>query len=155
MLYSDLLSSFQWCDIAVLFAPARGHVHLISFILSKGLKVDVADKDGMTPLHLACMHGQVGAVTTLLEYGANPQTLAFRGETPMSIAMERRNIVIARALQREISGRANLGMLSRGDFQSWKPPGFFVEENTATTSIKALRVSSLQARNRKQISGPL
>ena len=49
-------------------------------------KVNPADAQGMTPLHLASRAGNLQSVTTLLKAGASPNTKAEGGITPLQLA---------------------------------------------------------------------
>ena len=42
-----------------------------------------ADKDGYTPLHVACSNFHVDQITTLLKYGADPNRTSKEGITPV------------------------------------------------------------------------
>lgn len=44
-----------------------------------------------TALHIACRLGHAGIVQKLLEYGANPEQLDAKGQSPMSLALEKRD----------------------------------------------------------------
>ncbi|KAJ4318651.1 hypothetical protein N0V84_006739 [Fusarium piperis] len=45
---------------------------LIQKLIEKGAKISVRTKKNETPLHLACLNGNLDAVTTLLTHGADP-----------------------------------------------------------------------------------
>lgn len=55
-------------------AAAGGNADLVSFLISKGAKLDTADVRAKTPLHLASMRDRAGAVAALLAGGAPLET---------------------------------------------------------------------------------
>ena len=48
--------------------------------------VDLESNEQKTPLHLACLHGHVETVRTLLEYNANPNYKCLNQITPLHLA---------------------------------------------------------------------
>lgn len=47
-----------------------GHGAVVSALLSRGMSVDVVDRQGRTPLHNVCKHGQTACAELLLAAGA-------------------------------------------------------------------------------------
>ena len=83
----DLQSSKGTCALHV--AAQEGQFHVIPTLVNLGCKVDdVRMSNLITPLHLAAMRDHIGAVTTLLKLGANPQSITSRGETALHFAAE-------------------------------------------------------------------
>ena len=76
--------------ISALHAAAQeGQFHVIPTLVNLGCKVDAVRMSNLiTPLHLATMGDQVGAVNTLLKLGANPRNITSRGETALHFASD-------------------------------------------------------------------
>ena len=55
----------------LLIASSKGDSTKIKRYLKAGIKVDIADDNGKTPLHLACSSGSESSVTTLLTSGGD------------------------------------------------------------------------------------
>jgi uncharacterized protein len=70
----------------------------LGFLLSRGAKPDVRDKDGNTPLMLATQVGYVEAVTVLLNARASVDMANNAGETPLIRAVQNRDSVTVRTL---------------------------------------------------------
>lgn len=65
----------------------RGRFSMILFLLHLGIRCDLPDKEGSTPLLLACQDGDYELVDVLLKYGAKP--MATRdGDTPLGRAVK-------------------------------------------------------------------
>ena len=54
---------------------------IVSDLLSYGAQVDLANRDGQCPSHLASQSGSVQLLETLLSNGANPQSIAKNRKT--------------------------------------------------------------------------
>ena len=57
---------------ALHYAAMRGNDLVMTELLRAGASVDVHNAQDMTPLHIACVHGQVAPVICLLAHGADP-----------------------------------------------------------------------------------
>ena len=66
--------------------------------LGKGAEVDLVDKKGQTPLHVACFKGHVDAARLLLDKGADIDRVNKRGETPLYAACSKGHVDAARLL---------------------------------------------------------
>ncbi len=70
----------------------------LSFILSRGARVDLQSQDGTTPLILAAQIGWREGAEQLLARRANPNLGNNRGETPLIFAVQRRDLQMVRLL---------------------------------------------------------
>jgi len=68
---------------------ASGNEKITRLLLDSGIRPDVRDKSGNTPLIWAAMNGSENLVLELLESGANPNIQNFKGETALFVAVER------------------------------------------------------------------
>eukprot|EP00043_Microstomoeca_roanoka_P016192 m.164414 g.164414 ORF g.164414 m.164414 type:complete len:131 (-) comp16408_c0_seq2:1644-2036(-) len=82
-------------------AEALDVLNLICLAYPEG--ITVPDKHGLTPLHLAAMHGHLGHVKRLLDLGAQPSAVDKKGRTAADLAMSRKYNDIAEYLQQHQS----------------------------------------------------
>ena len=68
---------------------ARKDAPLVDLLLARGAPVNVAEKDGETPLHRAVMFGALPATTALLAAGADPTLRDREGQTALDLARAR------------------------------------------------------------------
>jgi len=64
-------------------------LHIIDFIAQNSSNLNVQNRDGNTPLHLAVVHYQSECIKLLLRCGASPQIENQEGKTPLHFAKER------------------------------------------------------------------
>lgn len=69
--------------------------------------INLKDNNGYTPLHLACLKGQIGIVNRLIKERADVNALNQMGHTPLLLAVEQRNKEVVDAL---IKNNANVNM---------------------------------------------
>uniref|UniRef100_A0A8V5G4P0 Uncharacterized protein n=1 Tax=Melopsittacus undulatus TaxID=13146 RepID=A0A8V5G4P0_MELUD len=79
-------------------AAANGHATVMEYLISKGAKVDVKDKNGRTPLHRAAEKGHGDAVKALLQSGAYLYSLDMKGKTPLHLAAQNNHSHIVKIL---------------------------------------------------------
>jgi len=78
---------------------ARGRdLNWLGFLIGKGARVDIQNRDGNTPLGLAAQIGWVEGAQVLLSRGATVDLSNSRGETPLIFAVHRRDMATARIL---------------------------------------------------------
>ncbi len=70
----------------------------LRFMLGKGARPDITNKQGDTPLILATQLGWVDGVTALLRSGAKVDASNARGETPLILAVHKRDMAMIRLL---------------------------------------------------------
>ena len=63
----------------------------LNYLLPKFKNTDPVDKNGFTPLHLACAAGLLENAKTLLEWGANVNKLTVNGDSCLMILSKRKN----------------------------------------------------------------
>ena len=78
---SDRMSALMWAAGSeardkshmrgMLEKPSKGSTEVVQLLLRYGASVDLRDKDGITALMYACYHGHSGAVSVLLNAGAD------------------------------------------------------------------------------------
>ncbi|XP_041975622.1 ankyrin repeat domain-containing protein 49 isoform X2 [Aricia agestis] len=67
-------------------AAYSNHVHVISYLLSKGANILAKTELGWTPLHSACNWNNYAAAARLLAGGADPAALSEGEQTPLHLA---------------------------------------------------------------------
>ena len=70
----------------------------LGFLLSKGARPDIQNKDGETPLGIAAQLGWVDGADILLRVGAAVNLANRNGETPLIMAVQRRDVPMVRLL---------------------------------------------------------
>jgi ankyrin repeat protein len=84
LLHTTPDSSTDTIDQAILFhATQLGYVPTISYLLSLGLKVDIEDATGRTPLSHAAQSHSLELLTFLLSHSASPNTQDKEGLAPL------------------------------------------------------------------------
>ena len=86
-----------------LSAASKGETSKIRRSLKVGLKLDITDETGRTPLHLACVSGNESAVILILGSGGDLLAKDHAGSTPLHLAGENGNSDVIEALFEAIS----------------------------------------------------
>lgn len=73
---------------ALMLAAARNHLDMVKFLISKGAKVNLADKGGGTALIYSVWKGHKDIVAHLLEKDADIFAKTRDGRTPLSVAKQ-------------------------------------------------------------------
>lgn len=73
-------------------AAVLGFHRLVNFLLSRGIALDTADRNGYTALHFAALYGRVAIARLLIDAGANTAVRTLAGQTPLDIAIEKDDI---------------------------------------------------------------
>lgn len=69
------------------YGPPALQIAVLNALLAAGANVDAVEKlTGMTPLHVACLHGRPEAVRLLLLSGADRTICDYTGRTPVDTA---------------------------------------------------------------------
>ena len=94
---SDRMSALMWAAGSeardkshmrgLLEKPSKGSTEVVQLLLKYGAMVDMRDKDGITSLMYACYHGHAGAVSVLLNAGADADFLNKASRTALHLAL--------------------------------------------------------------------
>lgn len=97
----DLVESDD-ADVLKLFQAAYSYdSDLVKEILERRPElVGYRDKNGRTPLHETCTHGDTKTVRALLEYGADPAKEDANGQTPLDRAVAHRKHNVLKLLEK-------------------------------------------------------
>ena len=58
-----------------ILASFKGHTKIVELLIKNGANMNIADKDGYTPLHMASRNGHLDTTRLLLENGADLKNL--------------------------------------------------------------------------------
>jgi aryl-alcohol dehydrogenase-like predicted oxidoreductase len=78
----------------------NGHVAIVHAFIAKGADVNLADRNGGTPLHWAAARGLRDIAELLLAKGAEPNVKDADGETPLDVARARNKVDLVELLAR-------------------------------------------------------
>lgn len=85
-------------DTALHVVARERDLQWLRYMLAKGARPDLANKNGETALIFATQLGWVEGATALLAAGAKADTANSRGETPLILAVLKRNVPMIRLL---------------------------------------------------------
>ncbi|XP_030061512.1 ankyrin-3-like [Microcaecilia unicolor] len=89
-------------------AASNGQVSVLDYLISKGAKLEIKDKNGRTPLHRASERGHVEAVRVLLSAGAKLYALDNESNMPLHLAAQNQHVdIVKMMLQDEIKKHQN------------------------------------------------
>lgn len=120
----------------------------LAFLLGKGAKPDIRDKNGNTPLAAAAQLGFVEGVQTLIGVGAGVNIANNRGETPLILAVHNRDLPTTRHL---LAAGANP---LQPDRIAGKSARDYASEDRRSAAILKLIDEAKPAKPKGQISGP-
>ena len=75
--------------------------HEIAAELLSKCDPNIQDKQGMTPLHIACIDGDLSMVKSLIDHGARVDDKDYDGNTPFSLALKYKEYTLALVLLSE------------------------------------------------------
>ncbi|MBQ2645040.1 ankyrin repeat domain-containing protein [bacterium] len=89
----SLTTRNQWADgISPLhYAAALGRDTIVSYLISKGADVNLADSSGQTPLHMAVLQDNITVLYILINAGAYVDIVDKSGLTPLDIVIQKEN----------------------------------------------------------------
>ena len=71
---------------ALFYASQQGHIGVVELLLNKGADPEVADQNGVAPLHIACLLGRTDVIRALLNAGADMENTLDKEYTPYRLA---------------------------------------------------------------------
>ena len=71
---------------ALFYASQQGHIEVVELLLNKGADPEVADQNGLAPLHIACLLGRTDVIRALLNAGADMENTLDKEYTPYRLA---------------------------------------------------------------------
>lgn len=132
-------------EAALHIVTKRRDATWLSFLLARGAKPDIRDRDGNTPLILAAQIGFVEGADLLLKRGAPVDGVNGRGETPLIIAVQQRDVGMVRLL---LASGASPSRTDRATGLS--ALDYAQRDNRAAIILKLLQ----EAKPAKAMSGP-
>lgn len=126
----------------MLAAKTKGQSKFVKYLLDKGAKAGVNDKDslGNTALHLAVLAGDIASVSSLIEAGANVNEKNIEGISPLHLAVLRQKDLLP---DPRIAG----ALLKAGAYVNEKDPlGNTALHNAATARNLEAIITLLQTR---------
>jgi ankyrin repeat protein len=85
-------------ETALHIVAGERNLSWLQFLMSKGARVDIQNREGYTPLAVAAQLGWVEGAEQLLSRGAAVDLSNGRGETPLILAVQRRDLAMVRLL---------------------------------------------------------
>ncbi len=83
---------------AIHIAVKERDLSWVGFLMQKGARIDLKDRDGNTPLMVAARIGNLDAARLLISRGAQVNAANGLGETPLIMAVQKRDLAMARLL---------------------------------------------------------
>lgn len=94
-------------DTALHWCAYKGHVELMRLLMYSGVDLQKTDNFGSTPLHLACLSGNLYCVRMLCEKSnVDLEPKDKNGKTPLQLAQSHRHADIVKLLKNMIKRRS-------------------------------------------------
>ena len=84
---------------ALHWSAAKGHMHVLEWLLEEGAEVGLINNAESTPLHTAAQNNHAAAVERLLSAGADAHARNAEGQTAREVALERDQVEVARLME--------------------------------------------------------
>ena len=81
-----------------IFKFARGDIKACRALINAGADINIRDNAGWTPLHEACLEGQLDIVKLMIRYGADVNASARNYDTPLHDASENEHVEVVEYL---------------------------------------------------------
>lgn len=85
-------------DTALHIVTTQRNLTWLRYLLSKGARIDIENRDGNTPLAVAAQLGWTEGAAQMLARKANVDAANRRGETPLILAVQKRDLAMVRLL---------------------------------------------------------
>jgi len=102
-------------ETALLAACKRGYDLVVDVLLRKGARCDVADAEGVGPLHAAARLGHVAGAALLLKHGADPNAIDQKRRTPLLLAQQAGQQGAITLLKQHARSRGEKGRCKAGE----------------------------------------
>ena len=79
-------------------ASSQGHIHIVKYLIARGVNIDAQDWNGVTPLIAACTTGQIEIVKLLLKYKASVDIVPLKAPTALIAAIQAGRLDIVQVL---------------------------------------------------------
>ena len=139
----------QTGQTALLIVTARRDLVWIRFMLSRGADANAANREGLTPLMQAALLSFAEGAHTLINGGARVNASGANGETPLHIAVQRRDLSMVRLL---IAAGADPDLQDNITGQS--PRDYAARDTRATAVLAALDERPATLVNTPRAAGP-
>ncbi len=113
-------------ETPIFYASLKGHANIVIFLLENNANVNVANQEGITPLHVAA---NIEIVKSLLKHGIIYNIENNQGKTPLDLSKDK-NIANLLGLVEELfedAKNGNVGIISK--LQAVKPDEFVAVTN--------------------------
>jgi ankyrin repeat protein len=124
-------------DAALHYVVKGRDLNWLSFLISKGARVDIQNNEGMTALAIAARIGWAEGAQMLLDRRASVDLANSRGETPLIIAVQNRDMATVRLL---LSKGADPKRRDRG--AGYSALEYAKRDSRAAAILKALEASA-------------
>jgi hypothetical protein len=136
-------------EAALHIVVKRRDMTWLPFLLSKGANPDIRDNDGNSPLVIATQLGFADGVQMLLNFRAMVDQPNARGETPLIIATQQRNIPIIKIL---IAGGADP---KKPDRIAGKSAHDYAADDARSAAVLKILDEAPVVKPKPKISGPI
>ncbi len=85
-------------DMAIFDAVNGGSVAVVEYLCSNGAALDVTDKNGFSPVHLAAMNGNADVLSMLIAKGAPINLESNAKDTPLHLAARNDHVACVKLL---------------------------------------------------------
>ncbi|XP_063436926.1 ankyrin repeat domain-containing protein 2-like [Mytilus trossulus] len=75
----------DWGQTPLMLAAEKGHMEVVTYLVTHGSQLDATSKYGETALHLAAEFGRIDVTKCLIDQGCSPWVKSLEGRTPYDL----------------------------------------------------------------------